>query len=150
MSVGRSSGGGSTTYKSWQEYVPPEVSKTLRWVLPKLSEKYDVGLTGEEKGYYTGQMRDQVGKSYEAGTQSLADTLARSGMPRSSGAALESRSDLLRGKMTSEAQGHSAIQGMDLQRKDVNTDRLLKMLMANYDPQATKQQSESSGTQVGF
>lgn len=150
MSFGKSGGSGSTKYQKWQQYVPPEVYSTFKWVLPKLADKYDTGLTGEEKGYYTGQMRNQVGESYEAGTKSLADTLARSGISPTSGAATESSADLLRGKMTSEAQGHSAIQGMDIQKKDANTDRLLKMLMANYDPQATRQQSESSGTQVGF
>ena len=123
------SGGSSSTQNQqmpWSQYVPPETYATYKAVLPKVAAKSDVGLTPEEKAYYTGQGITDVGASYSGAKKDLGEALARSGAR--GGAATEAYSDLARSKVLGTAGFQSSLTGIDIQKKGENTDRLLKTI----------------------
>lgn len=126
------SGGGSTTSntynqtKSWAEYVPPETYAAYKKVMPKLGAKYDVGLTPEEKSYYSGQAIGDVDKQFAGASKSLNDQLARSGISGRSGAALEAFNDLNRSRAVAGASAYGGMTGLDLQKKNENLQNIMK------------------------
>ena len=142
MGGGSPSGGGGTTttnttnqMKSWAEYVPPETYGAYQKLMPTLQSKMDVGLTPQEKSYYTGQGMSDVARSTGAAQKSLAGNLARSG---ARGPAVnEAYSDLARSKVMANAGVTSGVQGLDVQQKGANTDRLLKAIALPSAPITT-------------
>jgi len=140
-SGGGSSGGGGTTTTTtknetlpWASYVPPETYGAYKELMPKLGQKYDVGLSPEERTFYTGRAMTDIGKQYGSASKGLTESLARSGVGPTSGAAVESLSDLARNRAASGAEALGNISGMDLQKKSENLANIMKAISIPGSP----------------
>lgn len=136
--AGSLAGGGSATQQNqtmpWGSYVPKNVREAHKRVFPQLEAKVGVGLTPEEKEQYRSALYGGVDRNYQSQVGQLGEYLARTGVGADSDAARESYSDLSRMKAMSLASGLNDMNRVDLQRKDVNTDRFLQLLMGGYKP----------------
>ena len=142
MSTPSGGGGGGTTSTTtnnqtlpWSGYVPPETYKAYQETIPKLEAKGDVGLTPEEKAYYTGQGLTDVNTTYQGAKTNLGENLARSGAR--GGAVTEAYGNLERSNVMGKSSMLSNLQGMDLSQKSANTDRLLKAIALPGSPVTT-------------
>jgi hypothetical protein len=130
---GSSGGGGGTTTTdttgkplTWSQYVPAVTSAAYSGIMPKLASKYDVGMTPQERSFYTGQSMKDILAQTGSASKDLGDSLARSGTRGP--AATEAYSDLARSKVMGGATAASGLAGADLTAKGQNTDRLLKAI----------------------
>ncbi len=131
-----SGGGGSSSTvnqtKSWAEYVPPETYEAYKQLMPKLGAKYDVGLTPEEKQYYTGQTMADTASQFSSAGKTLNENLTRTGVK--GGAAAEAYGDLARSKAMAGSTGLASISGLDLQKKSENTSNIMKAISLPGSP----------------
>jgi len=77
--------------------------------------------------YYRGNITSDISKNYASATDEASNALARQGVDQTSGAAIETMSDLNRGKTQDLATGYSNLQGMDIGQKQANLDNLMKL-----------------------
>ncbi|MFA4834857.1 MAG: hypothetical protein WC749_02130 [Dehalococcoidia bacterium] len=149
---GSSGGGGMTTTTTnnttknemlpWASYVPGSTSGAYERVMPRLEGMSKYGLTPQERAYYIGQGMNQLAGTQKGAQESLAGNLARSGAR--GGAVTEAYSDLARSKVAGGANIISNIEGMDIQQKGVNMDRLLKAIGLPNAPVITGTQTSGS------
>ena len=136
-----SGGGGTTTNTTtnqqlpWSGYVPPETYKAYQGIMPQLEAKSGVGLTPQEKSFYTGQGMSDVAKASGSADKALAGNLARSGAR--GGAVTEAYSDAARSKVLANQGVTSNVQGLDVQQKGANMDRLMKAIALPGSPITT-------------
>jgi hypothetical protein len=131
-------GGGSKSQNQslrWDQYVPQNVRQAQRRILPQMEAKVDTGLSTEERQQYQGDMLTGLGSAYKAQLDALWRAISQSGEGGAdSGAALKARTDIGGGNMAALSSAIGDIMKSDLQRKDINTERFLQMLMTNYQP----------------
>jgi hypothetical protein len=102
------------------------------------------GLSPQETAYYTGQGMKQLAEGQAGAQKALTGNLARSGVR--GGAVAETYGDLARSGILGQAGMISNIQGMDIQQKGVNTDRLMKAIALPNAPVVTGTQGTTTGT----
>ena len=136
---GGSDGGGSSTTTNtmmpWAQYVPPEAYAAYKKLLPDLQAKQDMGLTPDEKAYYTGQGLTNLNASYTGASKDLSDNLARSGI--GGGARAEAFSNLGRSRVIGGATMGSDLIGKDIAQKGVNTANVMKAVGIPGQPAVT-------------
>jgi hypothetical protein len=135
--MGGSSGGGGGQYGytgsdvnqkmlPWSGQVPPETYKAYQELLPKLKAKSDIGLTPEEKDYFTGQGLTDINAGFAGAGKTLGENLARSGAR--GGAVTEAFGNLGRSKVLGTAKMRSDLTGLDIAQKGTNFDRLMRAI----------------------
>ena len=108
----------------WSGYVPPETYAAYQKLMPQLEAKSGIGLTPQEKSYYTGQGMAKVAQGQSGARKSLAGNLARSGARGP--ATTEAYGDLARSGVMANAGVVSNVQGMDISSKQQNMANLMK------------------------
>jgi hypothetical protein len=147
---GSSGGGGTTTTNntttnkmlSWGEYVPNVTSSAYNKLVPQLEAKANIGLTPQERAYYTGQGMTQLANTQAGAQKALSGNLARSGAR--GGAVTEAYGDLARSAVMGGAGMASNLMGQDISQKGSNTDRLMKAIALPNAPVITG----TTGTQT--
>lgn len=143
-SSGSGSGGGGTTTTNnttknemlpWASYVPGSTSAAYERLLPQLEAKMSQGLSPQETSYYTGQGMKQLAEGQAGAQKALTGNLARSGAR--GGSVTEAYGDLARQGILGQAGMISNIQGMDINQKGANTDRLMKAIALPNAPVIT-------------
>ena len=142
-SSGGGGGGGATTTNNttknemlpWDSYVPGVASRAYDRLVPRLEGMSQYGLSPQERAYYTQQGMGQLANTQKGAQESLAGNLARSGAR--GGATTEAYGDLARSKVLGGAGIISNIEGLDIQQKGVNLDRLMKAIALPNAPVIT-------------
>lgn len=148
-----SKGGGTSTTTSTpltKEQYDPYGYAYRKLLFPKLYDKYDQGLSDEEKSYYRGQGLGEVEKAYSASEKGLRENLARTGIGPGDGASAESIADLLRQKLIGRAGVGTDLIGKDIGTKQQNLVNLMNLIsdsgMVGTSGSTTKQEANQGST----